>query len=137
MTQITTVEKIINHTYAEVSVLRASACGHDCEKCGGCGAESVTIMVQAKNPLDAQPGQKVIVESSTAEVMYMVTLVYLLPMTALVLGGVIMSLFTNITGIQISAAAVCMALALIPAKRYDQLLRKNGKTSFTIVRLVK
>lgn len=136
MTQVATVKRIINRTYAEVSILRESACGHDCEKCGGCGTESVTIIVQAENPLDAQPGDRVIVESNTAEVMYIVILVYLLPMVALVLGGVIASLFTSATGIQIATAAVCMALALIPAKRYDQLLEERGKTSFIITKLL-
>ncbi|WP_350339945.1 SoxR reducing system RseC family protein [Acutalibacter sp. JLR.KK004] len=63
-------------------------------------------------------------------------LVYLLPMVALVLGGVIASLFTSATGIQIATAAVCMALALIPAKRYDRLLEERGKTSFIITKLL-
>ena len=31
MTQIATVEKILSEGYAEVSVPRKSACGHDCE----------------------------------------------------------------------------------------------------------
>lgn len=136
MTQVATVKRIINRTYAEVSILRESACSHDCEKCGGCGTESVIIIVQAENPLDAQPGDRVIVESNTAEVMYIVILVYLLPMVALVLGGVIASLFTSATGIQIATAAVCMALALIPAKRYDRLLEERGKTSFIITKLL-
>ena len=136
MTQVATVTRIINHTYAEVSILSESACSHDCEKCGGCGVESVTIMVQAENLLDAQPGQRVIVESSTAEVMYIVTLVYLLPMVALVLGGVIASLFTSAIGMQIAAAGVCMVFALIPAKRYDRLLREREKTSFIITKLL-
>ena len=93
-------------------------------------------MVQAENPLDAQPGQRVIVESSTAEVMYIVTLVYLLPMVALVLGGVIASLFTSAIGMQIAAAVVCMVFALIPAKRYDRLLQEREKTSFIITKLL-
>ena len=136
MTRVATVERIINHTYAEVSILREAVCGHDCEKCGGCGAESITMIVQAENPLDAQPGERVIVESNTAEAMYIVALVYSLPTMALVLGGVITSLFTSATGIQIAAATVCMALALIPAKRYGRLLEERGKTSFIITKLL-
>ena len=37
MTQIATVERIIDSDHAEISVPRKSACGHDCEECAGCG----------------------------------------------------------------------------------------------------
>ena len=37
MTQIATVEKLLPGGYAEISVPRKSACGHDCEECAGCG----------------------------------------------------------------------------------------------------
>ncbi len=33
MTQIATVERILDDTHAEISVPRKSACGHDCEEC--------------------------------------------------------------------------------------------------------
>lgn len=37
MTQIATVEKLLPGGYAEISVPRKTACGHDCEECAGCG----------------------------------------------------------------------------------------------------
>ena len=37
MTQVATVERILDKTHAEISVPRKSACGHDCEECAGCG----------------------------------------------------------------------------------------------------
>ena len=37
MTQIATVERILDADHAEISVPRKSACGHDCEECAGCG----------------------------------------------------------------------------------------------------
>ena len=38
MTQIATVEKILDSQHAIISVPRKSACGHDCEECAGEGS---------------------------------------------------------------------------------------------------
>ena len=67
MTQIATVEKILNEGYAEVSVPRKSACGHDCEECAGCGVSGVSVYVKALNTVGARPGQKVVVESANQQ----------------------------------------------------------------------
>ena len=47
MTQIATVERILDDTHAEISVPRKSACGHDCEECAGCGVSGVSVYVKA------------------------------------------------------------------------------------------
>ena len=65
MTQIATVEKLLPGGYAEISVPRKTACGHDCEECAGCGMTGAAIKARAKNDPNAQPGEKVVVESST------------------------------------------------------------------------
>ena len=54
MTQIATVERILDSGYAEISVPRKSACGHDCEECAGCGMTGASIYARAKNLPDAQ-----------------------------------------------------------------------------------
>ena len=75
MTQIATVEKLLPGGYAEISVPRKSACGHDCEECAGCGMTGAAIRARAKNNADAQPGDKVVVESSTKKLLGVVALV--------------------------------------------------------------
>ena len=79
MTQIATVEKILSEGYAEVSVPRKSACGHDCEECAGCGVTGAAVHARARNPIGAQPGQKVVVESSTEKLMGIILGYSLLP----------------------------------------------------------
>lgn len=64
MTQIATVEKLLPGGYAEISVPRKSACGHDCEECAGCGMTGAAIRARAKNNADAQPGDKVVVRAA-------------------------------------------------------------------------
>ena len=61
MTQIATVERILDDTHAEISVPRKSACGHDCEECAGCGVSGAAVHAKAANPIDAKPGQKVVI----------------------------------------------------------------------------
>ena len=68
MTQIATVERILDDTHAEISVPRKSACGHDCEECAGCGVSGVSVYVKALNTVGARPGQKVVVESDTKKI---------------------------------------------------------------------
>ena len=86
MTQIATVEKLLPGGYAEISVPRKSACGHDCEECAGCGMTGAAIRARAKNNAEAQPGDKVVVESSTKKLLGVVALVYLLPVVGFLLG---------------------------------------------------
>ena len=56
MTQIATVEKVLAGGYAEISVPRKSACGHDCEECAGCGMTGAAIHARARNDVGAQKG---------------------------------------------------------------------------------
>ena len=86
MTQIATVEKLLPGGYAEISVPRKTACGHDCEECAGCGMTGAAIKARAKNDPNAQPGEKVVVESSTKKLLGVVALVYVLPVIGFLLG---------------------------------------------------
>ena len=61
MTQIATVERILDDRHAEISVPRKSACGHDCEECAGCGVSGASVYTKADNPIGARPGQKVVI----------------------------------------------------------------------------
>ena len=65
MVQIATVERLLDHDRAEVSVPRKSACAHDCSECAGCGTTGYPVYAVAANPIHAVPGDKVVIESST------------------------------------------------------------------------
>ena len=75
MTQIATVERIIDQNHAEISVPRKSACGHDCEECAGCGVTGAAVRAKALNVIGAQPGEKVVVESDTDKMLRIICLV--------------------------------------------------------------
>ena len=135
MTQIATVERILDVDHAEISVPRKSACGHDCEECAGCGVTGAAVHARAFNPIGAAPGQKVVVESSTKKMLRIVVLVYLIPVTLFFLGYLVALMTTPTVSVQYTAAVICFILGIIGAIVYDRRLRARGGLSFTIVRL--
>ena len=134
MTQIATVERIIDGRYAEISVPRKSACGHDCEECAGCGVTGAAVRARAENPIGARPGQKVVVESSTRNMLGIVALVYLTPIVLFLLAYFsTASLFSQ--GVRYLLSAVGFAVGILLAVAYDRRLRRRGGLTFPIVRL--
>ena len=147
MTQIATVERILDADHAEISVPRKSACGHDCEECAGCGVTGAAVHARASNPIGARPGQKVVVESSTKNMLRIVVLVYLIPVVLFLAGYVIMSLLTDSVAAQYVCllytsdaaqyvvAAAGFAAGIVFAIFYDRRLRARGGLTFNIVRV--
>lgn len=135
MTQIATVERILDAEHAEISVPRKSACGHDCEECAGCGISGSAVYVRALNTCDARPGQKVVVESDTNKMLRIVAFVYLIPVVLFLLGYFITAVLTPSVAVQYTMAILGAVLGLVFAVMYDRRLRAKGGLSFTIVRI--
>ena len=136
MTQIATVERIIDRNYAEISVPRKSACGHDCEECAGCGVSGAAVHAKAANPIGARPGQKVVVESSTNKMMNIIILVYLIPVVLFLTGYVSMAfLVPDSVAVQYTVAILGFLIGVIGAVVYDRRLKKQGGIVFRIVRI--
>lgn len=134
MTQIATVEKLLSNGRAEISVPRKSACGHDCEECAGCGVSGAAVRAVAINPVHAQPGQKVVVESSSKRLFGVILLVYMLPVL-LFFVGYFATPFLPSEGLRYTVAIAAFFLGLLPAVFYDRHIRRQGGLTFTIVRL--
>ncbi len=135
MTQIATVEEILSGGYARISVPRKSACGHDCEECAGCGMTGAAIKARAKNLAGAQPGQKVIVESSTQKLLGVVALVYMLPVVLFLL-GYFLTEGVGSEGLRYAIAIGAAALSMIPIVLYDRHARRTEALTYTIMRLL-
>lgn len=135
MTQIATVERIIDENHAEISVPRKSACGHDCEECAGCGVSGAAVHARALNPIGARPGQKVVVQSDTGKMLRIIALVYLTPVIFFLAGYLITMAVTSSAAIQYFAAGIGFAAGILLAVSYDRRLRRQGGLSFQIVRL--
>ena len=120
MTQIATVERILDDTHAEISVPRKSACGHDCEECAGCGVSGVSVYVKALNTVGARPGQKVVVESDTKKMLKIVSFVYLIPVILFLAGYLIMLACSTSVAVQYTAAVAGAVLGILLAIWYDR-----------------
>lgn len=135
MTQIATIERILDSNHAEISVPRKSACGHDCEECAGCGVSGAAVHARAVNTVGAVPGQKVVVQSDTKKMLRIVAFVYSVPVFLFMLGYVITTLLTSTVAVQYAVAAVGFVIGIILAIMYDRHVRAVGGVSFTIVRV--
>lgn len=135
MTQIATVERILDADHAVISVPRKSACGHDCEECAGCGVSGAAVKAKAINPIGARPGQKVVVESSTQKMLGIVALVYAIPVALFLVGYLAAFFLGGTVAIQYTVAVSGFVIGIVMAILYDRHLRAKGGLSFTIVRL--
>ena len=133
MTQIATVERLLDSGYAEISVPRKSACGHDCEECAGCGMTGAAIKARARNDVDAQPGDKVVVESSTKKLFGVIALVYVLPVAFFLLGYFLTEGLTENWRYAIAIAAA--VVSFLPSIVYDRYAKRKEKLTYQIVRL--
>ncbi len=133
MTQIATIERDLGGGYAEISVPRKSACGHDCEECAGCGMTGAAIKARARNDIGAQPGDKVVVESSTRKIFGVVALVYVLPVVLFLLGYFLSEGVAE--GARYAIAIAAFAVSFIPCVLYDRHARKKELLTYQILRL--
>ena len=133
MTQIATIERDLGGGYAEISVPRKSACGHDCEECAGCGMTGAAIKARARNDIGAQPGDKVVVESSTKKIFGVVALVYVLPVVLFLLGYFLSEGLAE--GMRYAIAIAAFAVSFIPCVLYDRHARKKELLTYQIMRL--
>lgn len=113
---------------AEVVRIRESACSGDCHKCSGCGAAKQTVLFTAHNPIGAQPGDSVVVESDTATVLKGAALLYVLPLVTFLAGYI---LGENLWGRGILVSILGFVLGMLPIKLYDRHLTKK-ETVYTI-----
>ena len=85
MTQDAVVIKLLPNDMAEVAVTRGTACGGNCGSCESCKFQK-EMRTEARNLIEAKPGQKVVIESKTGDVMSAAMLLYIVPFVLLFIG---------------------------------------------------
>lgn len=128
-----TVENCFPNGTAELSVQRESACSGDCHHCGGCGTVGQTLRLTAKNPIGAQKGDVVIVESESKTVLKAAMLVYLLPLLLFLIGYLA---FMHLGAWAAVIGLVGFVLGMLPAVFYNRRMKKSPP-EYTIVEFVK
>lgn len=138
MTQTAKVKRILGPSIAEVAVKRVSACAHDCSKCasGGCQMlEHPDLTVRAYNPLHAQVGDVVLVESSSKQILSMAAVVYLLPFVLLIIGYSIAAVLGQREGICILTGGICFVLSFFVSFALNKHTEKNT-VHFSVIQIL-
>ncbi len=128
MEQIVNVQKVFADGTAQVLRIRESACSGDCHKCAGCGSTQQKMLLTVQNPIDAQPGDRVILQTETGPVLKAAVMLYILPLVLFV-GGYLAGEWLLQSGIALSLVGLCAGFALVRA--YDRHLSKKH-TTYTI-----
>ena len=114
---------------ALVMVVRQSACSGDCHKCSGCGAVEQKMLLTARNPIGAKPGELVTVSSDSATVLKGAAILYLLPLV-LFIAGYLLGMQWNLGGL---TGFLAFLLSIGIAIAYDRLVVKKKHTQYTII----
>lgn len=133
MTQIATVEEVLDNGWAVIAVARQTACGHDCENCAGCGAQAGTVRATAQDAVGVAVGDKVEVTSDNRRILGVAALVYLLPVVTFLLGYAVGTM-THHPLWHVVLTILWTAAGCIPAVLYDRKVRREGSIRFVITR---
>ncbi len=132
MNQNAVVKKILPGGKAEIEVVRKAACSADCDKCKGCSSHhpEEKMSVEAFNPIGAEVGDMVLVQTSTAKVLKGAAAVYVLP---LVLMGAGYFVFSGLSeGYRILISMLSLVAGLFICKFIYSIESKKKSITFTI-----
>ncbi len=133
MEQTVRVKQLLADGTAQVLHVRQSACSGECHSCSGCGAQQQQMLLKAKNPIGAKPGDWVTVESATGPVLLAAAVLYMVPILLFVAGylaGELLWAKGPLVGI------LGLIIGLVLARVYDRAVAKK-KTVYTITGFAK
>ena len=120
MLQEAIITKIRDDGLAEVVVERLGICGGDCNGCEGCKYDHLMKSV-VQNPIGANRGQHVMIETPTSGVVKGAFVPYVLPIVMLILGYALRALLSLSESYCIlaafAAALVGIVIAIIVSKK--------------------
>ena len=129
MEQLVRVKEIFDDGTADVILVRESACSGDCHKCSGCGAAKEAILLEAKNPIGAKPGDLVTIESATGPVLKAAMVMYMVPMVLFFVGYAVGAALWNrgaLMGCLFFVASIGLAVV------YDRKVVRKENIGYTI-----
>jgi len=132
MEQLVRVRETFDDGTALVVHVRESACSGDCHKCSGCGAAKETLVLTAKNPIGAKPGQLVTVEAASGPVLASAAVLYLLPLVLFFAGYLALLYF----GLGPWGGGIGFVLGLLLVFIYERKVASKRKTEYTITGVV-
>ena len=132
MEQIVRVTQTFQDGTALVRHTRLSACSGDCHKCSGCGAAKETMLLKADNPIGAEPGDLVKIQSESAPVLKAAAVLYVLPLVLFFLGYALGAVTGGWGG---AGGGIGFLLGIGIVIFYDRHIARREKTIYTITGL--
>lgn len=113
---------------------------NDCENCGACPGNAA-IVLDARNPLGARPGQSVMIEVQEVGMLKSAFIVYMLPLIAMFLGAwagswAAESLARDAIWFQVTGAVAAFAIAVLYIRYFDKSARENKNQQPVITRIL-
>jgi len=133
MQQEAIVREVISDREVKIEVRRKAACGSDCDSCHGCTHPEATITATAINEAQASVGDRVLVESSSTQVLTLAALLYLMPI-ALMIIGYFMSSGTE--GARVLAALGALGFGLLICFFISRRMKRRGRTAFRVTQIL-
>jgi sigma-E factor negative regulatory protein RseC len=126
----------IENGLAKVKTSRHS----DCENCGSCPG-STALVLEARNPLGARPGQRVLIEVKELSMVKSAFVVYMLPVIAVFCGAMLGGyaaerLMAEPLWYSIGGGSLAFFSSLLYIKYFDRSTRKNVSMQPVITRIL-
>ena len=132
MTQDAVVIKLLPKDMAEVAVTRGTACGGNCGSCESCMFQS-ELRVEARNLIQAKPGQKVTISSKSSRIFGAAFLVYIMPLLFFFAGYAIASLSGAGEGVRILVSFASLILSAVVLVITQRRAKQEKTITFDII----
>lgn len=112
----------------------------ECKNCGACPGDNAMV-IDAKNPIGAKPGQRVAFEMQETNMLMAAFIVYIMPLFAILLGSIAGEWVAPRLGqdqqiCQIGGGVIAFILAVLYIKFFDRFVQKNEKMKPVIIRIL-
>lgn len=136
---ITQQEGIVISVAGETARVKTSR-HSDCENCGACPGNAA-IVLDARNPLGAKPGQPVMIEVQEVGMLKSAFIVYMLPLIAMfagaVAGGYLAGqLAKDVFWFQVAGGGAAFVLSILYIRHFDKRASANKNLQPVITRIL-
>lgn len=135
MRQEAIVTNVRDDGLAEVVVERQSLCGGNCSECSECKYENLMKSL-VKNPIGAERGQRVYIDTPTKGVVKGALAIYVLPIVMLFIGYFVAAALTMSEGACIAFAFGGVLIGIVIAMVISRKMQSKDPTPAEIVNLI-
>lgn len=126
---------------AVVDVRRTSACGDNCNSCGG-GCNIPAMRVEIKNTIQAKVGNFVEIEMETKSLMKSAFIAYIIPLVMLI-GGIAGGIYifqsmgyTNYESLGFITGLVFLAISYYMLRAIDNIIKNRNSAELKIIKVL-